>query len=298
MNSELRKRKKQLLRMNLKDSEFTYVKTVVKKIFDAQIAPALTLESGSSFYRVRSNPSHKPHEIKDIREPPWEVVTGFQRCNSPSYPIFYASNRVLTAALETNISDGDVIYFSQWKLSKPMRCTMAVFSEAYEGNSKLVETIPPSSLDLIEFFEIFFTRPVHETFSEQYKITAAITEMLTADAQPLDTETLENTNADRQFFSTEGHMAIAYKSVVDNVDGNNFAFHPSLVNEFMFPANIVEAEVISRENNNIILKILDFSNRFENQKIVWSNDPSSIPFIKFESNNVVKYEGMKWMIDV
>jgi len=291
MNSETRRRRKQLERLDLKRAEYTYVKTVVKSLFNGQVAPALKIDAGGAFYRVRKNPPRKPSKLIEIREPPWEFVTGFQRCNSPGKPVFYASNRILTAALETNVVDGDTVYMSQWFLTKPMRCNVAVMSELYDEHKEIDEILTSASIELIEYFETLFTRPVHDTFSEQYKTTAAISEMLTGEFS----RALISPEVDDAFLSSDGHMGLAYKSVVDRAEGENLALHPTLVTEFCSIGNVIEARIISRSDSDIVLEVLDFSDTVTDGVLSWSNDPRSIPFLDFSNGGSINYEGMKWI---
>lgn len=279
--------------MDLDAAEYACVKQTVKDIFDGQTSPALICEAGSSVYRIRRNPENRPRKVKDLREPSAYQVTGFQRCNPPQRPIFYASNRLFTAALETDIQEGDNIYLTRWKLDRPMHCSVGIFSRYYEEVAEINNTIPETSKDLAEFFEFIFTRRVHNTFSNEYKITSAIAEMLTADHDAPE--------ATSEFRSSTGHIALTYKSVVDRLlmgseEGENFSFHPTLVDEFLSLAETIEAKVTSREGNDICLEILDYSNTLFGQKINWTNDPTAVSFSKELSKSSGSYEGMKWTI--
>lgn len=272
--------------MNLETAEYPYVKKVVRELFDSHKAPARPLATGSPFYRFRTDTTTKPLLVNELREPPFELVTGYQRCNSAGSPIFYSSNRPLTAALESNIEADKVVYLSQWRLLKSMECNVAVIAQHYEEVEDYENQIPAKSRDLIEFFEFIFTRPIHETFSNHYKITAAIAEMLTAE------HSAANTPNNR--LSSEGHMALCYKSVVDFEEGQNYSFHSTLVNEFLSIQDVIEVKVISRNGPNICLEIQDYSNTFEDGNVLWSNDPSAVPFFDLLTNGSGVHEDITW----
>lgn len=282
---------RRLTRMDLEKADYSYVKDIVKRTFDAQMAPALICEAGSSFYRVRRNPHSKPEKVKDLREPPASKVVGFQRCNPPKKPIFYASNRLLTAALEVDILEGDIVYLTKWNLNRPMHINVGVSSTYYEDNDGINRLIPESSKEIIDFFELLFTRKIHETFSHDYKITSAISEMLTAEHTPQ--------RDGSEFRSSGGHIALTYKSVVDRTvvgteEGENFSFHPKLVDEFMSLTEIIEAQVTSRNGMDFCLEIRDFSNTIDDEEINWSNDPTSVSFSNVLTNGFGSYEGFTW----
>lgn len=292
MNNETKKRRKQLERLDLRRADYSYVKSLVKNLFHNHVAPSFYLDTGSPFYRVRLNPPSKPTEEKDLREPPRTSITGYQRCNSPGNPIFYASNRILTAALEVGAAENDTVYFSKWILTKPMSCSVAISSEMYECHPDIQRVVPERSIDIIDYFETLFTRPIHDTFSEQYKITAAISEMLTGEY----TRALLGQDDEGDVVSSDGHMGLIYRSVVDVAEGKNFAFHPTLVDEFLVVEFVLEARVVSSANNKFVVEVMDFSDDFVGKSIGWSGNPRSIPFFDFSADSAIDLEGIKWVL--
>src|SRR5690606_26047269 len=68
---------------------------------------------GELFYRVRVT-NHKPQKISDLQAPPIQNVLGYQRCNPPGIPMFYAASRRIVALQETRVKKGQIVYLSQW----------------------------------------------------------------------------------------------------------------------------------------------------------------------------------------
>jgi len=284
MKSKKRELKRQLTNMDLERAEYAYVKCIVNRLSDGSKFTKRPVAANSPFYRVRSNPCKKPLEVKDLREPPKADVKGFQRCNGPGQPRFYSSNRILTAALEAKVSDGDTVYLSRWFTKRDIECATSVLSDV-QGKVRHLMAEPDKKL--IEYFESEFTRRIHKTFSGQYKLTAAISEVLTA-------LNCSNTGDENQA-SAQRPLGIAFKSVVDLEGGINFSFHPSLIDEFFLLKDIIEAKVLRRNDKELDLEVLGYSDTVSDEKIDWATGCKPVPFLDFSNGGSVRYDGITWI---
>jgi hypothetical protein len=251
-NHEARAIINNLNRVNLKSADYKSLFNQIGKLITKIPMRAFFIEEGTTFYRaVRYN--SKPKEICFLGSPPPEKVTGYQRCNVPGDPMFYAGCYIGAVLSEIGANDGDNVYLSKWVTEKQF----------------LAFRIPPDSPEEMKqdpgfsrietFFETIFSRPVHETFSEQYKITSAI-------AQKLTTGVIKNANEDygQQF------GAVVYPSVVHPSRADNIAIKPNVEKRCLRLQDVSEICVIENEEHSFKIKIIDFSSNFTNDEIIWS----------------------------
>ena len=109
------------------------------------------------------------------------------------------------------------------------------------------------------FFETIFSRPVHETFSEQYKITSAI-------AQKLTTGKIKIANEDYG----EPFGAVVYPSVAHPSRADNIAIKPHIEKQCLLLQDVSEICIIENEEHSFKIKVTDFSSNFTNGEIIWS----------------------------
>ena len=255
---EIRDTIKQLNRMNLDDAHYSYIKKKIAFIWHGAVINVKPIAEGHRLYRGRLNPSEKPKHVKDLREPRADYVTGYQRCNSPRQPIFYCGTVPRTVRKELNVSDGDILYLSRWTVYRP-------FSILPLGSGDLDES---SELGLINtFFETKFSQPIHEIYSSQYKITAAIAECLLGNL----VEEVEMDNVPD--FAKYGIGALGYPSVSDGYGSDNLAIKPHIVDNHIKLNYVEELKVSLEEDSEPSFEKMDFSSKFDHGNIEWAGAP-------------------------
>ncbi len=176
--SQLRKIIEELNNMDLEKTDYEYIKQQVQRMLHlVQFTPKkmkISRDTGNHIYRGVEH-KNKPMEVSKLTYPPNNLALDFQRCNPPNKAMFYGSSYSRVIPDELNLEKGNhVIYISRWSIVKPIIC-VEIFPEQ--------ETEAPSpEKDLIySFFGTKFTQPIHKTYSSQYKITSAISEVMIQD---------------------------------------------------------------------------------------------------------------------
>ena len=161
----------QINKMNLDMADYEYLKKLINKlILGISFSGYMPHKNGYRFYRgVRFG--SKPMTTNELQYPPKNLVTDFQRCNPPEKPMFYCSLSPLVVYKELNVVKGDVIYLSRWSIKNN-------FSFIPIGNLSVDDDYDDRTAMILSFFETKFLTPVHQTYSSQYKVTSAITEVL------------------------------------------------------------------------------------------------------------------------
>lgn len=210
--------------LNRLDLSCTDYPTLVSMFRDAIIGIRVSIGLSPStelYFRARICNSPKPSEVHEIAAPPAEFVSGFQRCNPPKHSMFYSASKRLTALLECDVQPGDVVYLSQWANNKPTpRNRILLMDDEQEGVS-----LNANEQLLHSYIDTIFTRQIHETFSDAYKLTAALTEVLTTGFTP-------NGEHDIRDDRTVG---LIYPSVVDITGSYNTVFHAPFSSERLVP---------------------------------------------------------------
>lgn len=171
--------------------------------------------------------------------------------------MFYCSVDSAAVLAELDAQPGDKVYLSKWIITKEF----------------FYFRIPPDTTDAFKedaafskietFFETRFAQPIHETYSEQYKLTAAITEKfstgdLLGDAAMVNGRVLG---------------AVAYRSVAHTPRSDNVAIRPAVVDQCLQLTNVQEIEVVSRDGDSRTIRETDFSSDFAEGRINWAGRP-------------------------
>lgn len=248
---------KSLNRLDINRIQYEYIISEIKKLLDQISVPVRNSNFfDQSFFRARKFSDSKITNIKDLGAPPKELIQGFQRCNPPNTPMFYAASRKIAAILEINAEPGDIIYICEW-IDKEKSLTNLIFSQ--QNKSPELEF---SSSDRIvhKYLDEIFTKRIPDTLSNEYKKTAAIAQVLT-----------------KNFKNTDGRaIGLLHPSVVDTEKSYNIAFHANEAFKLFQPINAIMAKVIDKNDQNISIEILDNAINFEDSKIHWNGSKEFI----------------------
>lgn len=197
-HSAVRKIIQELNRINLEEVDYDYVKQKVGNLFRGIKCKGISLNKGQSLFRGIVY-DEKPANVSYLGAPPEELVSGFQRCNSPGNPLFYCSGHQAPVLYEIHPKKGGKVYMSKWSVIK---------------NDQFLITLSPNHLDddmspllssIYSFFDTKFSEPIHDTFSFRYKVTSAIAELL-----------IRDNLFDRKAVGI-AHTSVAYPGGADNI---------------------------------------------------------------------------------
>lgn len=282
--ASIREAIRQLNRLDVDRENYDYilsliVKAVIGAVVHVHLTPAMEL-----YFRARVYNEGKLTDVADLGAPPAHLVSGFQRCNRPGVPMFYSASKRITALLECDVREGDKVYLGQWINRKPVPVNTIL-----SGNDMHRSIAEPTTRDgvLYAYIDTICTRPVHQAFSNAYKITAAIAESITAryEAQK-DLDIRE-----------DGLVGIIYPSVTNIAASYNTAFHAGFAEQRLEILHVMEAIVIRRNDRSITLRVLDNAIEFPDGKIAWLGEAIGIPRLRENPNEMpFRYNGKGWKI--
>lgn len=287
--SKLRDKIKSLNRLNIEKADYKYIKKTISEMHNGLTTLIVNSSLSHSIYRVRLCPPKKPQKLNELKAPPSTAVINFQRCNSPNNPMFYASSKRATALLECDVQVGDIVYISQWRVDKRFALNYVFLNDPHEKNGIECKHTPVEEM-LLAYFDTVFTRPIHKVYSNQYKITSAITEQLTRNFKKEENDNIH--------IHPDGYVGLYYPSVVDIERGYNIALHPKIVDRCLTLAHVMEAKITSRDDLSVTIEVTDNSNTIDNDDIVWSGDPNKIPLNRIGNSTVYIHEDGKWQLGV
>jgi hypothetical protein len=265
---EIRNRIKWLNRIDPSDTDFDLLLKTFDKLTTGFKAAVDWCVSSESLFRARVNPKCRPTTLTELMAPPPGLVQGYQRCNPPGLPMFYAASRRMTALLECGASCGDIIYLSQWAAESKAPVNAAIHP-LREYN--LPQT--PLQLHVQSYIETIFTRRVDKNFSDDYKLTAALSQILTKGFHP---DPLTNVREDRI-------VGLRYPSIVDIENSYNTVFHDQFSRNRLRPLHVMEMRILNVEGKKISYEVLDNVLDFSNGEICWMNDPNKVPSLQINS---------------
>lgn len=278
---------KELNRLDLDKIEYGEVLEKIKPLV-IQIPMFIQMSQSSKLYfRSRVCNYKEIDSINELLAPPKESVTGFQRCNSPGKSMFYSSSKRITTLLECNVGIGDIVYLSQWISKEPIPLNV-LFSNNIENNSPKSTTSTEEII--INYLDTIFTRPIHKSFSNSYKLTSAITELITNKFKPSKALDIRDDKT----------MALLYPSILDISGSHNIVLPANLAKTRLQPVHIMKLKVIERDGRSIKVKIIDNGREVLDGKINWLKDETKIP-LPIENKNkglIVQWTGNSWSIPV
>ncbi len=285
MSTKIRDIIRELNRIDLETVEY---QKVVEKIMPLVTQIPMFIQMSKStelFFRSRICNNKGIECIDELFAPPNELVKGFQRCNPPHKSMFYSSSKRITTLLECNVKVGDIVYLSQWINKEPTPLNI-LLSHNIETN---LQQISSEQEIITSYLDTIFTRPIHKSFSNAYKITAAITELITNNFKP---------NKDQDIRDDE-NVALVYPSILDIQGSYNTVFSPNLAKERLLPLHIMKLKVIEKNGRSIKVKIIDNAREVIEGKIIWLNDENKIPTLITNRNKLqFQWTGKVWSIPI
>ena len=199
--------------------------------------------------------------------------------------MFYAASRRLTALLEVNAQSGDIVYLSQWIAKKPAAINH-VFS--YEDFALRPNLTTGQEL-LYSYLDTLFTRPIHATFAEAYKLTAAATTALTTNISP---------NPALGIYE-DGTVGIRYSSIAHAHKAWNTAFPAVFAREHLQLMHVAKIQILSREDEHFKVLILGTALEAPQGMIMWADGAELLPLPRTESNYMtLQSNGRSWVLPV
>ena len=275
---------RRLNRLDVERAEFDDIVLMLRHaITGVRVSVGLT-PSTELYFRARICNSHKPTKVAELAAPPAEYVTGFQRCNPPGNSMFYSAAKRITALLECDVEVGDTVYLGQWNNREPAPLNRVL---AMDDAPESATEFTANEHILHTYFDTIFTRPVHETFSNVYKLTAAATEVLTTGYNPNSEHDIRDDRA----------VGLIYPSVVDIAGSYNTVFHAEFANERIQLSHAMELKVKEREGKHIVVEVMDNAIEFIDGEIEWLGNPLAIPQLVADRNKLTFISnGRSWVI--
>jgi hypothetical protein len=261
---ELRSKINWLNGLDPKAADFEQLKRAYKYLITGYHVLVEMSPPTEMYFRARVNAPSKPARVSEIMAPPVESVTGFQRCNGPGVPMFYASSRRKIALLECEVSVGDTVYLGQWIPKMPLPINATIFATK-DADHKLLKNL--KQLFVQTYIETLFTRRVDSTFAADYKFPAALSEVLTTN---FPVEPFNDIRNDRT-------VGLRYRSVVDIENSYNTAFHSLFAIERLEPLHVMEFVVTTIDGNQVSGEVSDNAVEFTDGHIHWLNDKARVP---------------------
>lgn len=260
---ELNKIIKQINRMDLDTVDYDYIKSLFKKMTDGVMFVVQLRSGADSLYHVRRTAGKKITSVEEISAPPNSAVVNYQRCNPPGQSRFYAASTRMTAIKESRCEVGEVIYIGQWinKAAYPVSAALSTNENAFNFESKNHEDI------LYTYLDALFTRRVHATFSSDYKLTAALSEILMTNVP----RNIDNVGED-------GRVALKFPSTVNHeVDVHNTVMHPEFLARNFDLMHVLECRVVSALTGGLTIEVMDTASHFNDGEILWTGNKNMLP---------------------
>lgn len=242
---------RQLNRIDLDHADYDYIRQQIERLAIGVQFRAVTPHRDARLYRGIVY-KHKPTHMHELGCPPAAIVRDFQRCNPPHKPMFYCSPDPASIFFELDVQEGDLLYLSKWSVIKDFWVLQMLPKTPDDVD---VHDFP---LDIVlSFFETKFSQPIHETYSSQYKITAAISAHLTTGSA----------------VGQHPMGAVSYPSVSHPGRSENLAIKPEIVDAHLKLDYVEELHVDKREGDTFSYSHRDFSAKFEDGMIHWTGKP-------------------------
>lgn len=106
-----------LNRADYTHADYSYLTEQISTLLTGSEVMGAVLPKSTVLYRGVCH-RDKPDRVSLLGSPPPEKVLGFQRCNAPNKPMFYASVNDSTVLAEINAQENDRVYISKWMVEK------------------------------------------------------------------------------------------------------------------------------------------------------------------------------------
>lgn len=238
------------------------------------------------FFRVRKNMRERPSCVSDLSAPPPSRVVGYQRCNPPNVPMFYASSTRLGALIESRVEAGDIVYLSQW-IGRDKLPVNKIFDESVDHSSQ--STYRELDSIVISHFDTLFTQKIHDKFSADYKKTSAIAQLLTSRFPPNEEHDIRS----------DRNIALRYPSVHNLGSCFNTAMHASFARERLSILHVAEIKIGADVDGHLLYSVADTAWKFDGDEVFWSGRSECMPIFKLAKNAVPFIsDGSRWNLRV
>lgn len=281
--SELRRLIQQLNRLDVDRVEYPYLVSLIRKASKGVAVPVY--RKTELYFRARIYNGPHLTKVSDFGAPPAEMVSGFQRCNPPGKPMFYSASKRINALLECDVRPGDTVYLGQWicKEPPPVNTVLSPIDDA------LTSEISKSDEVFYTYIDTIFTRPIHESFSNHYKITAAATEVLTTSFIPDEPNDIRH----------DGTVGLLYSSVANSAAGHNTAFHAVFASERLELIHLMKLKILEKSGRKVNIELLDNAIEFDGGQALWLGNSRAIPKLRPTPNEFEFISnGRNWVVPV
>ncbi|MCG7518810.1 hypothetical protein [Ruegeria sp. Ofav3-42] len=248
---------------HLDRSNYKTLQSQINELFQGYALKGMSLAQDQMIYRGRVM-AGKPSSIDELKAPPAEAVKGFQRCNSPGNPMFYGGfvlGAIFAEVIGPDTSDGK-IFVSRWVAPEGF---FAVELLPKENQAEMDTSRTQAIVDT--FIETKFVGRVHETYSNDYKVTAAIAE------KALSGSLSEEANDGFPITPKEGEGlgCIIYPSVQATGRGPNVAMIPSYANRHLIPDCVEEIHFRRKSEESFEINRIDYAKpSLTDNTLVWT----------------------------
>lgn len=282
---------KQINRIDLDKADHKYLVSLLWSASD-NIRMPLEYRGTEIYFRARVCNSKKIDKVSELGAPPAELITGYQRCNPPGISMFYGASKRITALLECDAQEGDILYLGQW-----INRTYVPINRIFSQSDTELQNFSEIDILFHSFLETLFTRQIHRTFNNEYKLTAAATEVLTTNYP--ENMPVQESNGETTVIQSEGTVGLSYPSVTNKSDSFNTVFHASFANKNFKLIHVTQLRVNRKTNREYSVEIIDTANETVDGNILWLNSNHSIPKQVTSGEGIEVYSnGRDWVIPV
>lgn len=288
---DIRREITKLNRLDSRQASYAAIHSTYQRMTDGLRIVVGKAGGGELFYRVRRTNGVKPLCISEFQAPPPQLITGYQRCNPPGTPMFYAASRRVGALIEARVQEGETVYISQWigRNQIPVNRIFDTDENQFVPGVERATIHGPNDDVILAHLDTLFTRPVPESFSDIYKFTAAIAQQLTSNFPPNDFEDVHD----------DGYVALKYPSVWGASDFHNTAMHASFASERLELLHVMELRVLSVGAADVSVEVLDTAIDFEEGEVRWSGKPNLVPTLLDKERSVpFVFDGARWNLEL
>ena len=267
-------------RIDLAGVDSAFLLGRIQPLFHGFVVTAPILEPGQKIFRAVKW-EEKQSTVSWLRHPPADKVVRYGRVNRPGQSMFYGSIAWNAPLFELRLKAGEHFALSRWRVNEKLLVNNVGFTEkvfrrlqsdrdsapVWERRNEATET--PVNKALHKFFSEEFAREVPEGRETEYKISAAISEILLHDVHE---------DARIEDISDMRMAGLIYPALAMLGHSDNLVLKPDIVEkclqleqvEFMRVDSMdVDGKFVTYHNTH-----LDFADTFKsNGSIEWKGRP-------------------------
>lgn len=196
---------------------------------------------------------------KEYWNPPEKSIESYGRCNDIGESMFYCSNELEVAVVETRPSAGDFVTVSTFEniqyegleIKRPSFRVKPIgvnylsqikgFKSCIHDPSQPERSKEFQEMDL--FLDSLFYEEVAPEENDKYKLTIAVTKIML-------------TNLINQFHAEKSIHGLIYSSIARDFKGVNILLKPSVANNHFFVRRLQTFEILESESDYITLRLV------------------------------------------